>query len=166
MLITPNMTIEDRVKAFRQWLDTKRESFTDTGSYDDANIINGIISIYDAVFDVCENKKDSHSDLLENYGTQLLFYLSNYIDAALLRLKEKKKNKMTREETYEDGNLLTPSTKWHDVTETPEEMQELLVEWDSADATWHEVAFYHADTKTFWDGERKVENVTRWCYIE
>ena len=56
--------------------------------------------------------------------------------------------------------------RWYDVSLIPQEMEELLVEWDSEDATWHEIAFYHADTKTFWDGTRQVENVTRWCYID
>lgn len=55
--------------------------------------------------------------------------------------------------------------RWYDVSLIPQEMEELLVEWDSEDATWHEIAFYHADTKTFWNGTRQVENVTRWCYI-
>lgn len=55
--------------------------------------------------------------------------------------------------------------RWYDVSLIPQEMEELLVEWDSEDATWHEIAFYHADTKTFWNGTIQVENVTRWCYI-
>ena len=57
------------------------------------------------------------------------------------------------------------SIMWHSVFEEPEEMQELLCELESDDATWHEVAFYHAETKTFWNGERQVEDVIRWCYI-
>lgn len=55
--------------------------------------------------------------------------------------------------------------RWYDVSLIPQEMEELLVEWDSDDATWHEIAFYHADTSTFWNGTRQVDNVTRWCYI-
>jgi hypothetical protein len=55
--------------------------------------------------------------------------------------------------------------RWYDASLIPQEMEELLVEWESEDATWHEIAFYHADTKTFWDGTRQVKNVTRWCYI-
>lgn len=55
--------------------------------------------------------------------------------------------------------------RWYDASLIPKEMEELLVEWDSEDATWHEIAFYHADTKTFWNGTRQVENVKRWCYI-
>ena len=55
--------------------------------------------------------------------------------------------------------------RWYDVSLIPQEMEELLVEWNSEDATWHEIAFYHPDTKTFWNGTRQVENVTRWCYI-
>lgn len=54
---------------------------------------------------------------------------------------------------------------WHSISEEPDEQEELLCEWESEDATWHDIAFYHADTKTFWDGEIQVENVTRWCYI-
>ena len=34
--------------------------------------------------------------------------------------------------------------RWYDVSLIPQEMEELLVEWDSEDATWHEIAFYHA----------------------
>lgn len=56
--------------------------------------------------------------------------------------------------------------RWYDVSLIPQEMEELLVEWDSEDATWHEIAFYHADTKTFWNCRRQVENVTRWAYID
>lgn len=55
---------------------------------------------------------------------------------------------------------------WNNASEEPEEMQELLLEWESEDATWHEVGFYHQNDKTYWDGERKIDNVTRWCYIE
>ena len=55
--------------------------------------------------------------------------------------------------------------RWYDVSLIPQEDEELLVEWDSNDATWHEIAFYHADTNTFWNGTRQVEDVTRWCYI-
>jgi len=59
-----------------------------------------------------------------------------------------------------------PSTiRWYDMSLMPQETEELLVEWDGEDATWHEIAFYHADTKTFWNGPRQVENVTRWCYV-
>ena len=55
---------------------------------------------------------------------------------------------------------------WHSVSEEPIEDEELLVEWESNDATWHDIAFYHADTKTFWNDEKHVENVTRWCYVD
>lgn len=57
--------------------------------------------------------------------------------------------------------------KWHPVTEEPEEAQELLCELAGSDNfTWHEIAFYHAHNKTYWDGERLVENVIRWCYLD
>ena len=55
---------------------------------------------------------------------------------------------------------------WHSIDDKPEEMRELFCEWESNDATWHEVAFYHSNNKTFWNGELQVENVVRWCYID
>ncbi len=58
------------------------------------------------------------------------------------------------------------SSLWHDVSEEPDEMKELLCEWESPDATWHEVAFYHANTKDFWNYTTKVKGVTRWAYID
>lgn len=54
---------------------------------------------------------------------------------------------------------------WHSVSEEPEELEELLCEWESDDATWHDVAFYHANTKTFWKLKRKIEGVTKWAYV-
>ena len=59
-----------------------------------------------------------------------------------------------------------PSPVWHDVSEEPDEQRELLCEWDSVDATWHEVAFYHADTQDYWNYTSKVEGVTKWAYID
>ena len=57
------------------------------------------------------------------------------------------------------------SIMWHSILEEPEEKQELLCEWESDDATWHEVAFYHSKSKTFWTGEIQVENVIKWIYL-
>jgi len=54
---------------------------------------------------------------------------------------------------------------WHNINDEPEEMRELLCEWESNDATWHDVAFYHSD-RTFWNGTQQVENVVKWCYID
>ena len=56
--------------------------------------------------------------------------------------------------------------RWYDASCIPQEMKELLVEWNSSDATWHDIAFYHANTKTFWNYERELKNVTRWCYVD
>ena len=54
----------------------------------------------------------------------------------------------------------------HDVNEEPEEQREIFCEWGSNDATWHDVVFYHADTKTFWMGEQRIESVVKWAYID
>lgn len=55
---------------------------------------------------------------------------------------------------------------WHDVSEEPQEMHELLCEWKSEDAVWHDVAFYHTDTKTFWNGSSQIIDVTKWARID
>ncbi len=60
----------------------------------------------------------------------------------------------------------TSTIVWHSNSDTPNENEELLCEWESSDATWHDVAFYHADTKTFWNGKEQIENVTRWFSID
>ncbi len=55
---------------------------------------------------------------------------------------------------------------WHDANEEPEELREIFCEWETNDATWHDVVFYRASTKTFWDGERQIENVVKWAYVD
>ena len=54
---------------------------------------------------------------------------------------------------------------WHNTLEVPNEQEELLCEWESDDDTWHDVAFYHANTKTFWNGENQIEDVVKWIGI-
>lgn len=58
-----------------------------------------------------------------------------------------------------------PIKMWHDVSEVPDEMQELLVEWESPDATWHDIAFHDAETKAFRHLKQPINNVTRWAYV-
>lgn len=64
-----------------------------------------------------------------------------------------------------DSQVILPNILWHDGSEEPEEQHEILCEWESKDAVWHDVAFYHADTKTFWNGREKIEDVVRWIYV-
>ena len=54
---------------------------------------------------------------------------------------------------------------WHSASEIPDEQRELLCEWESEDATWHDIAFYHANTNDFWNGSTKIEGVTKWVAI-
>lgn len=56
---------------------------------------------------------------------------------------------------------------WHDVSEEPEEHREIFCKWKgSDDNTWHDVVFYHANDKTFWDGEQQIEDVIKWTYVD
>jgi hypothetical protein len=54
---------------------------------------------------------------------------------------------------------------WHDVSEEPDEQREIFCEWKSSIGVWHAVVFYHADSKTFCEGERIVKNVHKWTYV-
>lgn len=65
----------------------------------------------------------------------------------------------------EKQNGQKATTVWHDVSEVPDEMQEILVEWESPDATWHNIAFYDAETKAFRYLKQPISNVTRWAYV-
>lgn len=56
---------------------------------------------------------------------------------------------------------------WHDVSEEPEEQREIFCKWKgSIDTIWHDVAFYHSDDKNFWNGERPIEDVIKWAYVD
>ena len=54
---------------------------------------------------------------------------------------------------------------WRDVSEEPDEQREIFCEWKWNDGVWHDVVFYHANTKTFWDGEHQIEDVVKWTYV-
>lgn len=58
-----------------------------------------------------------------------------------------------------------PTIIWHSVSEEPEEMKELFCEWESNDATWHDVAFYDEESKTFRHAKMPI-NVTKWVYVD
>lgn len=71
-------------------------------------------------------------------------------------------NLMLEKQDKQNTNIL-----WHDVSEEPEEHREIFCEWKGyADNIWHDVAFYHADDKAFWNGERPIEDVTKWAYVD
>ena len=55
---------------------------------------------------------------------------------------------------------------WHDVSEEPQEMRELFCEWESDDATWHDVCFYDSKTNKFRQNKMPIDNVTKWTYVD
>ena len=59
----------------------------------------------------------------------------------------------------------TPTIIWHNINEKPEEMKELFCEWESDDATWHDVAFYDEESHTFRHAKMPI-NVTKWVYVD
>ena len=44
-------------------------------------------------------------------------------------------------------------------------MKELFCEWESDDATWHDVAFYDEESHTFRHAKKPI-NVTKWVYVD
>ena len=70
---------------------------------------------------------------------------------------------MLEKQDKQNSNIL-----WHDISEEPEEQREIFCKWKGSniDAIWHDVAFYHANTKTFWNGEHQIKDVVKWAYID
>ena len=60
---------------------------------------------------------------------------------------------------------------WHDASEEPEKYREVLCEWRAKGdinhlTSFHDVAFYHRNDKTFWNGKQQIENVIKWAYVD
>lgn len=71
----------------------------------------------------------------------------------------------------EIGKGLNPNYArvWHKASEEPDENKEVFYEWDTSDAIWHEVGFYHKDTKDFSKDhkhQRYMSEVAKWAYVE
>lgn len=70
--------VKGNISLFREWLENKRLIFVDTQRYDDATLLDGIISMYDDVFNYTPNKnlsdaigklaKDIAKDTIELLG--------------------------------------------------------------------------------------------------
>lgn len=155
------MTTEQKAKAYDEALKLARDY------HEDKNCFEYLKGVLENIFYELKESEDERTrkELIAEVKHQI-----EYIPAPDCRDKEDEKTLKQLNSWLawleKQGKKKQSAIMWHDVSEKPDEMKELLVEWDSEDATWHEVAFYHADTKTFWDGERQVENVTRWCYID
>ena len=74
-------------------------------------------------------------------------------------------NANIQQKDYAEQKLIEPAL-WHDVSEEPEEMREILCEWGSDDATWHDVAFYDSKTNKFRKDKMPIDNVTKWVYVD
>ena len=71
----------------------------------------------------------------------------------------------------EIGKAISPDYPkvWHKPSEEPNEYKEVFFEWDTADAIWHDVGFYHKDTKDFSKDnkhQRYMSEVAKWAYVE
>ena len=66
----------------------------------------------------------------------------------------------------EIGKAISPdySKVWHNPSEEPFELKEILFKWDSPVEEFHEVGYYHKDTKLF--GDTPIDNVIKWAYVE
>lgn len=85
--------------------------------------------------------------------------------------REGKKEILDKYAELEKQDKQNTNILWHDVSDEPEERREIFCEWSAHDdvcqgAVLHDVVFYHADTKIFWDGEQQIERVVRWAYVD
>lgn len=102
-----------------------------------------------------------------NKDEEILF-LKNQIEsfhAALKAPKEALKIEIEKQDK-QNTNIL-----WHDANEEPETYREVLCEWRAKGdinhlTSFHDVAFYHRNDKTFWNGEQQIENVVKWVYVD
>ena len=86
-------------------------------------------------------------------------YTKKDVDDAYLKGISDAKNELEKQGKKQ------PIIVWHSINEEPEEMKELFCEWESDDATWHDVAFYDKESHTFRHAKMPI-NVTKWIYVD
>lgn len=67
----------------------------------------------------------------------------------------------------EIGKAIGP--EWHKPSEEPDEYKEVFYECNTNYIIWHEIGFYHKDTKDFSKDDkhqRYISEVTKWAYVE
>lgn len=143
------LTTEQKAKAYDEALKRAREW------HNDPHITIGLKGNLEDIFPELKESEDVDKKIREEIIATIHLYYGKPLE------DEAKEMIAWLEKQGEQPSAI----RWYDVSLIPQEMEELLVEWDSDDTTWHEIAFYHADTSTFWNGTRQVDNVTRWCYI-
>lgn len=109
---------------------------------------------------------DNVPELKESEDEQHRKWILEYLYDGLRKSDEQFKDQFKSAIAWLEKQGEKSSNILHDVNEEPEEQREIFCEWGSNDATWHDVAFYHADTKTFWNGEQRIEGVVKWAYID
>ena len=85
--------------------------------------------------------------------------------------REGKKEILDKYAELEKQDKQNTNILWHDVSEEPEMYRELLCEWYAKGdinhiTSFHDVAFYHTNSKTFWNGEQQIYNVIKWAYVD
>ena len=141
---------EDGKRSDMEWLSPElKES-------EDEEIRKALIRFHKSTIDVDGIKGDDIIAWLEKQGQTFTKkdiddpYLKGIIDAKNELEKQGKKQ---------------PIIVWHSINEEPEEMKELFCEWESDDATWHDVAFYDKESHTFRHAKMPI-NVTKWIYVD
>lgn len=127
--------------------------FPELKESDDEKIRKELIEFVEIVADWQSNKKEWLA-WLEKQGEK-----DNWAEELNTKIKEL--HKQCLEKIQEN----MPTIVWHSVSEEPEEMKELFCEWESDDATWHDVAFYDEESHTFRHAKMPI-NVTKWVYVD
>lgn len=140
------MTESEKAKAYDEAVEKAKSAIKNCGDN------KGRIAMIESIFPVLYQSED------EKIRKALIRFHKSTIDidgikgADILAWLEKQGNN-------------TPTIIWHNIDEKPEEMKELFCEWESDDATWHDVAFYDEESHTFRHAKMPI-NVTKWVYVD
>lgn len=143
------MSIDEKARAYDNILEKARKWYN-------ANTNAGYRSIFEDIFPELAESEDERirkaliSVLQSDFESDTTIHDISVGDIIAWLEKQSKQS----------SNIL-----WHDVSEEPDEQREIFCEWKWNDGVWHDVVFYHADTKNFWDGEQKIEGVVKWTYV-
>ena len=131
--------------------------FPELADSEDEKIRNEIISYFNRRVAISEGAVSFKRWIawLEKQGEH-----DNWAEELNNKIKELHKQCLAKIQEYN-----TPTIIWHSIDEKPKEMKELFCEWESDDATWHDVAFYDEESHTFRHAKMPI-NVTKWVYVD
>ena len=145
------LSIEEKAKAYDKAIErakSKIKNDKDHVLYED-----DVIDIFPELYEPDDDRiRKELIKLLRNLFNNYSYFIKDPFYTECINWLEK--------QGEQSSNIL-----WHDVSEEPDEKREIFCEWKSSIGVWHSVVFYHADSKTFCEGERIITNVLKWTYV-